>query len=485
MREDIVFGPGGWQGRLDEDITEENILLVAHAFIRYLFELHPSSLRITTAIGFDGRSNSKEIALLIAKTFSENGIDVLLSSGIIPTPVLSFAVLANGCAAGIMVTGGDLPSEYNGIEFKGAYGGPLTTDVMAQIGSLLLEKVRGLIELSGTGKKEIVTVDFLPGYVTRLESLIDFPTLRSFAENPKNNASVLIDSMGGTGQTIIEDILVGCGWRAQTLFGTPEKRFFDRCPESAPANLDALKYNVKVVGALLGVATDGGGSRCGIIDQNGEWLNAQEATLVLLWHLHEHKGWKGRVLKSAFTTDKVLRAAADLNIPLTDFGLQFGIDEFIKEKTLLGCFGGGAYCCGSHLPECDGILTGLLFAEMIARMTKSLDEIKEGVQRSFGSVYYSVIDRRFDTSVAQRLIQTVREFPTHHLALLGKYQLEIDKTGEIFNGLKLRWGDCRWLIVQLLPFKGVIRLHIEGESDTDLSIILEACEKYLLPQRFS
>jgi len=246
MKNGIVFGSAGWRGRLADDFTEESVARIAHAFVRYLSQQHPSA-KCKVAIGFDGRSSSGEFASLIAKVLAENGIEVLLSSGVVPTPVLSFATMHNGCTSGIMVTGGDLPPEYNGMEFKGAYGGPFTSEATAKIKAFLFDLSKKPAGSSSASHKDITLIDFLPDYHSHLETLIDFSALRSFAENPKNNANVLIDSMGGAGQTIIEDILVSCGWRAQTLFGTPEARFFDRCPESVPMNLDALKYNVKVV----------------------------------------------------------------------------------------------------------------------------------------------------------------------------------------------------------------------------------------------
>ena len=251
--------------------------------------------------------SSRDSASLIANILSENGIEVLLSSGVVPTPVLSFATLHHGCTAGIMVTGGAFPPEYNGVEFKGSYGGPFTSEATAQMEALFSHPTERPAGPVATSHKEITLIDFLPDYLSHLDTLIDFSALRSFAGDPKNNANVLIDSMGGAGQTIIEDILVGCGWRAQTLFGTPEASFFDRIPESVPMNLDVLKYNVTVVDAQFGIATDGDGKGCSVFYNDGEWMGMQDAALVLFWHLLDQKGWRGSALMSAYTSDKAKR----------------------------------------------------------------------------------------------------------------------------------------------------------------------------------
>ena len=473
MKNGIAFGSAGCRGGLADDFTEESVARIAHAFVRYLFQQHPSA-KCKVAIGFDSRTSSGEFASLIAKVLAENGIEVLLSFGVVPTPVLSFATMHNGCASGIMVTGGDLPPEYNGMEFKGAYGGPFTSEATAKIKAFLFDPKEKPAGSSSASHKDIMLIDFLPDYHSHLETLIDFSALRSFAENPKNNANVLIDSMGGVGQTIIEDILVSCGWRAQTLFGTPEARFFDRCPESVPMNLNALKYNVKVVDAQFGVATDGDGSRCCILYSDGVWMNAQDTMLVLLWHLHDQKRWRGSFLKSVSMTDRVKRLCNSWKIPLIDLGFGSGVEEMLKTECLLGIMGRGGFCYSRHIPESDGILSSLFVAEMIAKAEKPLHEITEEIWNVVGRVHYDSIDVNYDAAAFNQSIEGILNSPPKDLISVGKYHLEKYEFERRVCGLKLQWADCRWLLIELLPFKPVIRLHCEGLSKKDVSTILEA-----------
>ncbi len=474
MKNDIAFGPSGWRGIVGDDCTEENIARIARAFVRYLFQQRLSAEIVKVAIGFDGRTSSGEFASLIAKVLAENGVDVLLSSGVVPTPALSFATLHNGCTSGIMVTGGDLPSEYNGIEFKGAYGGPFTSEATAKVEALHSNIIQEQTGLSGHSPKEIIPADFLPDYLSHLETIIDFSALRSFAENPRNNANVLIDSMGGAGQTIVEDILVGCGWRAQTLFGTPENRFFDRRPESVPMNLGALKYNVAVVDPQFGIATDGDGSRCSVVYNDGEWMNIPDTMLALLWHVHDQRGWRGSILKSAAMTDKVKRLCNTWKIPRVDIGFESGVEEMLKSEWLLGIKGIGGFCYGRHIPECDGILSSLFVAEMIAMSVKPLHEITREISNTVGCVYWDSLGMKYDAFSAHQAIQKILNSPPKDLTSIGKYHLEKYESKGRICGLKFRWGDCRWLLIEFLPFEPVIRFHCEGGSKEDVSTILNA-----------
>ncbi|MDE3057487.1 MAG: hypothetical protein KGJ59_05985 [Bacteroidota bacterium] len=334
MDSTVVFGTGGWLGVIGEDFTDENLLRVADAFVRYLSEKEKSESHVV-AVGYDGRKDSRHCAELFSGTLVSGGIKVLLSDSVVPTPVLTFATKHLHCVAGVMITAGDHPSKYNGVKFKASYGGPLMTEEIRKIGAHLLhETLSNRRNMKNYGNLPLM--NFLPDYLKHLESMVDFSAFRSFAAEPGNRASILIDSMGGAGQTILEDILVRCGWRAQTLFGAPEPTFYDRLPEATEKNLEPLKYNVSVTDAALGLATDGDASRCGIVFDKGEWVSANEAMLMLKWHLYENKKWGNGTL---------------------------GWDE------------NGGFRHSKHLAEPDGILTGLFFAEMLAMTGKSLREI--------------------------------------------------------------------------------------------------------------
>ncbi len=271
----IKFGNDGWRALVGDVFNEENLVRVAEAFVRYLQSI--SAITKPVAIGFDGRTNSDKCAELFAQILSGNNIPVILSQSVIPTPVLSFSVKHLNCSAGIMITASHNPATYNGVKFKAKYGGPFLVEETRKVRDFLREDIDGK-----RNDLHITRKDFLPDYLLHLQSIIDFPVLKSFADNPRNNPSVIIDSMGGAGQTILEDILVPLGWRAQTIFGNPEPNFYDRTPEPIEKNLEPLLYNTSATDAILGIATDGDGDRCAICFEDGKWISVQQTILLLL-----------------------------------------------------------------------------------------------------------------------------------------------------------------------------------------------------------
>jgi phosphomannomutase len=203
----IKFGNDGWRAVVGEYFNEENLFRVAEAFLRYLHSEHLNKKPV--AIGYDGRKDSGYFAEQFAGVLSAGGITVYLSETLVPTPVLSFSVKNLHCGAGIMITASHNPSSYNGVKFKAGYGGPFIAEET--------RKVAGFVQNIPVKKFDTLHIErknFLPEYLVQLRKVIDFEALSKYAANPSGNPSVIIDSMGGAGQTILEEILNETGWRA-------------------------------------------------------------------------------------------------------------------------------------------------------------------------------------------------------------------------------------------------------------------------------
>lgn len=280
----------GWQGAADGSFTDAAVVRIAHAFARHCSTLS-SDRKGTIAVAFDGRRTSRQSAALFADVLSSYAMDVLLSDDIVPTPVLSFAVTQRACSAGVMITAGSAPPSINGIRFIGARGAAFSPAEAGTIEPLLRDDAEAFTAV----REKIRVVSFLPDYLVHLRSLVDFDLLRTFGEDPRKHAGVIIDSMGGAGQNLIEDLLTPCGWRAQTIFGTADAEFYDRIPEASAEHLEPLRYNVSVTDTLFGIATNGDASAFAIVYDDGEPMTSADVFRVVAWHLRAHKHWKGEL----------------------------------------------------------------------------------------------------------------------------------------------------------------------------------------------
>ena len=132
---DLAFGTGGLRGVIGAGTNRMNVHTVAKAsqgLADYVIKRFPENKR-KIAVSYDSRILSDEFAKVASGVFAANGIQALIYRELMPTPCLSFAVRALGCAAGVMVTASHNPAKYNGYKVYGADGCQITTEAAAEI----------------------------------------------------------------------------------------------------------------------------------------------------------------------------------------------------------------------------------------------------------------------------------------------------------------------------------------------------------------
>src|ERR1700761_3679852 len=127
----VKFGTDGWRGVIADDFTYDNVRVAVSAIANYVLKHEDPKAGI--CIGYDTRFGSKSFAKVAAEVVAEAGIPVFLASEITPTPALSFAVPARKAAGGIMITSSHNPPEWNGVKYKGSYGGSGNPSIMTSI----------------------------------------------------------------------------------------------------------------------------------------------------------------------------------------------------------------------------------------------------------------------------------------------------------------------------------------------------------------
>ena len=131
MPQEIKFGTDGWRAIIADDFTFENVRRVAGAIASYALKYEDASRGIV--IGYDTRFASQAAAQVAAEVIAGAGIPVKLSNDYTPTPAVSFAVKKHGTAGGVMITSSHNPWNWNGMKFKGNFGGSATPAIMKKI----------------------------------------------------------------------------------------------------------------------------------------------------------------------------------------------------------------------------------------------------------------------------------------------------------------------------------------------------------------
>ena len=131
MAQEIKFGTDGWRGIIAEDFTFDNVRRVAGAIASYVLKYEQAQRGVF--VGYDARFASPRAAQIVAEVISAAGIPVKLANDYTPTPAVSYAVKHQGAAGGVMVTSSHNPWNWNGVKFKGKFGGSATPAIMKKI----------------------------------------------------------------------------------------------------------------------------------------------------------------------------------------------------------------------------------------------------------------------------------------------------------------------------------------------------------------
>src|SRR6201997_3328861 len=170
----IKFGTDGWRGVIADDYTFENVRRVASAIAAYVLKYEDA--RQGVAIGYDTRFGSPRFARLVAEVIANAGIPVKLANDYTPTPAVSLAVKQQGAAGGVMVTSSHNPWNWNGVKFKGKFGGSATPAIMRKVEAELYADA--MPKASKAAKIE--EVDFKPAHI---EAMCQFADLDLIAKS--------------------------------------------------------------------------------------------------------------------------------------------------------------------------------------------------------------------------------------------------------------------------------------------------------------
>lgn len=390
----LAFGTGGLRGVIGAGTNRMNIHTVAKAsqgLADYVVKRFPENQR-RIAVSYDSRILSDTFAKVAAGVFAANNIQAMIYSELMPTPCLSYAVRALGCAAGVMVTASHNPAKYNGYKVYGADGCQITTEAAKEI----LAEIDKLDVFS-----DCRPMDFDAGLASGAIAYIPDQAYTDFVEEVKKqsllgdetidkNVAIVYSPLNGTGLKPVLRTLRESGYTNVTVVKEQEQPdgHFPTCPYPNPEIREAmalgLQYAAKLNADLL-LATDPDCDRCGIAVKNeqGEYelLTGNETGLLLLDYICSRRLALGTMpenpvmVKTIVTTDMGEQIAARYGVETRNVltGFKF-IGETIgrleaeghPERYIFGFEESYGYLSGTYVRDKDGVDAAFLICEMFA-----------------------------------------------------------------------------------------------------------------------
>ena len=473
---EIKFGTDGWRAVIADDYTFANVRIAAEAIAAYVHAKEDP--RKGLAIGYDTRFGSKRFARACAEVVAATGIPVQLSDRITPTPALSYAVRGRGMAGGIMITSSHNPAQWNGVKYKGWYGGSGKPSMIAEIESML-----GQPAARPEHPAVIEEVNFLPDYLAAIES---FTSLDALA---KSGMKFGLDSMYGAGGTIISEIFTRLGVAHVQIRGSQDPLFPGINPEPIEPHIRALGEAVVANGCQAGLCTDGDADRIGATDEHGEFVDPHKIFCVLLsWVLKRHNDWPGAVTRAFNTTKMLDRICLKHGRELIEHGIGFKYvcDCMLEREIVMGGEESGGIGFQRHLPERDGLLNSLLLAEVMAEEGKTLGQLVADLQEEYGEHQYGRIDLDLPEEVKNGAIARAKALKPGDPVFAGMpIYCQEDLDGVKFyldnpEAMSKPKAAETWLLLRASGTEPLLRIYTESCSKESVAKLLESARSFAL-----
>ncbi len=359
----LRFGTDGIRGNALSDLTTDLVTLVGRACARVLGVDH------AYLIGRDTRESGPGIEAALVSGLAAEGAEAI-SLGVIPTPGLAYLAQKRSTPAA-MISASHNPYEDNGIKFFSSDGLKLSDEVERRIEAEL--DFLGAEPVSASparviDKPENFHADGIDEYVDHLVSALDGRRLDGMA--------VVVDCGHGAAFEVAPRAFAGLGAKVDLRYAEPDGRNINaNCGSTNP---EYLRLAVMETGADMGLALDGDADRCIAVDERGELVDGDRILAVAAIDLKERGLLEGNSVATTVMANLGFREAMrshDIRVVETQVGDRYVREEMEAQRIALGGEQSGHLIFRSLATTGDGVLTGLLLADVMERTGTPLSEL--------------------------------------------------------------------------------------------------------------
>ena len=435
---DLAFGTGGLRGVIGAGTNRMNIYTVRKATQGLANYVKEAFSEPSVAISYDSRIKSTDFAKAAAEVLAANGVKVHIYTELKPTPMLSFAVRALHCSAGIMVTASHNPAKYNGYKAYGSDGCQMTIDaadaVLAKINALdIFNDVKHMPfdEALAAGMISYIGDDVIEDYFRNVLAQGINTDLCA-----KSGLKIVYTPLNGTGNKPVRTILNRIGIQEVTVVKEQENPDgnFTTCPYPNPEIREALQLGLQYCDQVkpdLLLATDPDADRVGIAVPDGKGgyalFSGNEVGAMLLEYICEQRIQKGTMpkhpvaVKTIVTTDIVEAICKAYGVELIEvltgfkfIGEQIGFLEAKgeEERYIFGFEESYGYLAGSYVRDKDAVVASMLICEMAAYYrTKgiSMMQARENLYQKYGVYVHAQHSFTFEGESGMIRMQNIME----------------------------------------------------------------------------
>jgi phosphoglucomutase len=489
----VAFGTSGHRGSaFDNAFNEAHILAITQAICLYRSQ---SGINGPLFIGIDTHALSEPALASALEVLAANDVSAMVDEGggYTPTPVVSHAILSynknrkSGLTDGIVITPSHNPPEDGGFKYNPPNGGPADTNVttwIEQTANTILERnlydVRRLPYERARKAPSVHRHDYIGSYVADLMNVVDMEAIRL------SGVKIGIDPLGGACVHYWQPIIERYGIAATVVSDAidPTFRFMtvdwdgkirmDCSSPYAMARLIGMRDKFDVA-----FANDTDADRHGIVTRSNGLMNPNHYLAAAISYLYENRPDWSRgcaVGKTVVSSSIIDRVTAKLGRKLVELpvGFKWFVDGLIDSS--LG-FAGEESAGASFLrrdgsswtTDKDGIILGLLAAEITARTERDPSEVYGRLTRELGAPFYERIDASA-TPEQKELLKTLSPNQIGMTALAGepiRAKLTAAPGNDVpFGGIKVI-AENGWFAARSSGTEDIYKIYAESFRSED------------------
>jgi phosphoglucomutase len=412
----VTFGTSGHRGSaIASSFNEAHILAITQAVCLYR---RSAGIDGPLFLGMDTHALSEPAFASAVEVLAANGVETMIDAqdGYTPTPVISHAILCynqgrtTGLADGIIISPSHNPPDEGGFKYNPTNGGPADVDVTGFIqkaaNQFLAEKLAGVIRIPyGRARRaaNIKPYDYITPYVEDLANIIDMQAIRSAG------IRIGIDPLGGAAVRYWQPLIERYKLAATVVNDAVDPTFrfmsmdwdgkirMDCSSAFAMTKLIALREKFDIA-----FANDTDADRHGIVCPSAGLIQPNEFLAAAIAYLCSNRpGWRedSGIGKTVVSSGMIDRVAAKQGRKLVEVPVGF---KWFSAGLIDGslAFGGEESAGASFLrrdgkvwtTDKDGLIMGLLAAEMTARTGHDPQQFYDSATKDLGKSYYARID---------------------------------------------------------------------------------------------
>lgn len=330
-------------------------------------------------LGHDGRRSGPELEAALARGLAHAGFETT-SAGLITTPGLALLTKSDHFVIGVMVSASHNPAEDNGIKVFSGEGDKLSDELEIAIERILRE--RPTLDLKGPGPRHDAALE---------ERYLDMLVQGPGANLRLDGLTIALDCAHGGGSRIAPRVFGRLGARVISIAAEPDGDNINR--GVGATHLEALQAAVRAHEPDLGIALDGDGDRCLLVDERGDVVHGDGILTLLAIDAMRKNAWKDPRLVATVMSNKGLHRAlrqVGVSVVTTDVGDRRVVEALKREHLRLGGEQSGHIVFGpDHHFIGDGIYTALRVLRVLRDAKKPLSELA-GAYRAFPQVLLNV-----------------------------------------------------------------------------------------------